>query len=107
MARQLEDARASLHCDGFGQVPGLVDVAAFYGGYIVGQELQRDDGQQGDEAFFGVGDFYGVVGQWMLLTTLSYMVLLLGATTTTGISWSMRAMGPCFISAAGYPSAWM
>mmetsp|Transcript_86075 Transcript_86075/g.263419 ORF Transcript_86075/g.263419 Transcript_86075/m.263419 type:complete len:239 (+) Transcript_86075:456-1172(+) len=26
--------------------------------------------------------------------------------TTTGINWSIKAIGPCFISAAGYPSAW-
>ena len=41
----------------------MVDVAAFDGGYVVGQELEGDDGQQGDEAFFGLRDFYGVVGQ--------------------------------------------
>ena len=53
----------SLHRNRLGQVAGLVDVAAFDGGDVVGQELEGDDGQQGDEAFFGVGDFYGVVGQ--------------------------------------------
>ena len=53
----------SLHRNRLGQVAGLVYVTAFDGGYVVGQELEGDDGQQGDEAFFGVGDFYGVVGQ--------------------------------------------
>ena len=27
--------------------------------------------------------------------------------TTTGMNLSISAMGPCFISAAAYPSAWM
>ena len=26
---------------------------------------------------------------------------------TTGMNWSMSAIGPCFIAAAGEPSAWM
>ena len=30
-----------------------------------------------------------------------------GATITVGVSLSIKAMGPCFISAAGQPSAWM
>ena len=35
------------------------------------------------------------------------MPVVFVATTTTGMPSSMRAMGPCFISAAGMPSAWM
>jgi hypothetical protein len=31
----------------------------------------------------------------------------LGAIITIGIFSSIRAIGPCFISAAGYPSAWI
>ena len=30
-----------------------------------------------------------------------------GVIATTGMRSSMRAMGPCFISPAAYPSAWM
>ena len=30
-----------------------------------------------------------------------------GANATTGMRSSIRAMGPCFISPAAYPSAWM
>jgi hypothetical protein len=39
-------------------------------------------------------------------STLSYW-LPLGAMKTTGMPLVMSAMGPCFISAAGMPSAWM
>ncbi len=42
----------------------------------------------------------------MLLITLSYWLPRV-AMKTQGIPSSMRAMGPCFISAAGMPSAWM
>ena len=35
--------------DAFGEVAGFVDVAASEDGDVVGEELQRDDGQQGEE----------------------------------------------------------
>ena len=41
-----------------------------------------------------------------LLTVFSYRRSR-GASTTTGMSLSISAMGPCFISPAAYPSAWM
>ena len=41
-----------------------------------------------------------------LLLIFSY-VAPRGTMATTGMRASMRAMGPCFISPAGYPSAWM
>ena len=43
---------------------------------------------------------------WMFDTILSKTESC-GAMNTTGIFSSMSAIGPCFISAAGYPSAWM
>ncbi len=43
---------------------------------------------------------------WIFDMIFSY-VLSFGAITTTGIFSSINAIGPCFISAAGYPSAWM
>ena len=42
----------------------------------------------------------------MLFTTLSYR-LSRGAKARVAIPWSIKAMGPCFISPAGSPSAWM
>ena len=77
----------------------MVDVTAFDDGYVVGQQLERDDRQERREAFFRSRYFNDVVGD---LTDLfvSY-VPQRGATTTTGISCEMRAIGPCFISAAG------
>jgi hypothetical protein len=42
----------------------------------------------------------------MLLMTLSYWVAAV-AMNTTGMPSSISAIGPCFISAAGMPSAWM
>ena len=41
---------------------------------------------------------------WMLETVLS-CTLSAGTTTTTGKPFSSSAMGPCFISPAGYASA--
>jgi len=41
-----------------------------------------------------------------LLSAFSYW-LPRGRTKTTGIPSSISAIGPCFISAAGIPSAWM
>src|SRR5687767_6194342 len=42
-----------------------------------------------------------------MLDTILGCTASCGAMNTTGMFWSIRAMGPCFISAAGYPSAWM
>ena len=42
----------------------------------------------------------------MLLITLSYCTPCV-ATNTTGMPSLISAIGPCFISAAGMPSAWM
>ena len=46
-ARTPAAAGASLHRDGFRQVPGLVDVEAAQAGDAVGEQLQRYDGQHG------------------------------------------------------------
>ena len=42
----------------------------------------------------------------MLETTFSYWLFRV-AMNTTGMPSSISAIGPCFISAAGIPSAWM
>ena len=47
---------------------------------------------------------------WMLETTLpctDSRVRGDGTTTTTGVPWSMTAIGPCLSSPAAKPSAWM
>ena len=46
------------------------------------------------------------LASWALLSTLSNTLPGM-AIDTTGTLASSRAMGPCFISPAGYPSAWM
>ena len=43
---------------------------------------------------------------WMFESTFSYWLLRV-ATKTQGMPSSIRAIGPCFISALGMPSAWM
>ncbi len=43
----LARARCSLHGDAFGEVAGLIDVAAPEDGDVVGEELQRDGGEEG------------------------------------------------------------
>ncbi len=48
------------HGNGFGEVAGLVDVAAAADGDVVGEELQGDDFEDGEEQFGGLGDVDGV-----------------------------------------------
>ena len=50
----------SLYRDGFGEVAGLVDVAAAADGDVVGEKLQGDDLQDGEEQLRGGGDVDGV-----------------------------------------------
>ena len=111
-----------LHCDAFGEVPWAVNIFAFADGDVVGEQLQRDAGDEGLEAFERVGQGDDVVGKPLYLrvafsddcrdSSASRPHLLdvrddllvetsRVAMTKTGISLSMRAMGPCFISAAG------
>ncbi len=48
------------HRDALGQVPRLIDVAASADGYVVGEELEGDYFQDGEEEFVGLGDVDGV-----------------------------------------------
>ena len=48
--------------DGFGEVAGLVDVAVFVDGDVVGEELEGDGGEDGGEGFGDAGDGDDVVG---------------------------------------------
>ena len=41
-----------------------------------------------------------------MFDTIFWCTPSFGAMNTTGIASSISAIGPCFISAAGYPSAW-
>ena len=52
-------ATGLLHRDGFGEVAGLVYVAASADGDVVGEELQRDYFEDGKEEFGGLGDVDG------------------------------------------------
>ena len=126
--RDSPELQALFHCHALGQVPRLVHVAPAEHRGVVGQELQRDDAQQRLQRLGRVGDVDDVVAipadlrvalggyrddppaagrtSSMLLITLSYCTPLV-ATNTTGIPSLIRAIGPCFISAAGIPSAWM
>jgi len=49
-----------LYGDGFGEVAGLVDVAAAADGDVVGEELQGNDLEDGEEQLRGGGDVDGV-----------------------------------------------
>ncbi len=114
--------------DALGEVAGLVDVAATLACDVVGQQLQGDDGQERLDDLGGVGDRQEDVGQLGdrlvslgadgddpplagadLLDVAQRLGVqgAAGATNTQGVSRSTRAIGPCFISAVGYPSAWM
>src|SRR5262249_22594818 len=53
----------SLHGDAFGEVAWLVDVAAAQEGDLVGQQLQRDRGDDWLEILGGVGHLDQVIGQ--------------------------------------------
>jgi hypothetical protein len=59
-------------------------------------------------AFGGDGDHASAAGPDFLHVADHLVVLApLGATNTQGMPSWISAMGPCFISAAGMPSAWM
>ena len=45
------------------QISGLVDVAAAADGDVVGEEMQGDDFEDGEEQFGGLGDVDGVFDQ--------------------------------------------
>ena len=51
------------HGDGFGEVAGLVDVAAAADGDVIREELQGDDLQDGQEQLRGGGDVDGVLDE--------------------------------------------
>ena len=91
-------------------------------GDVVGQELERDDGEQGLDDLGHVGDRQEDVGErarssspsvptamtgpCRALTSSTLLRVLAwseprGATKTLGVSGSIRAIGPCFISAVG------
>ena len=113
----------SLHRHALGQVARLVDVAAAQHGDVIGQQLQRDDRHERLQEVVDVGHVDHVVGQvghvaCRLRTTtaitgppralissrfditLSYTEPC-GIRNTLGVCSSTRAIGPCFISAAG------
>ena len=53
------------HCYAFGQIAGLIYVAAFEGGDIVGEQLQGDDAGQGGEDVAAEGQVDDVVGKFV------------------------------------------
>ena len=60
-AKNLHESRlnvimALLHRYALGQIPRLVDVAASADGYVVGEELEGDYFEDGEEEFGGGGD---------------------------------------------------
>jgi hypothetical protein len=63
MHRQWASRASSFYCDGFGEVSGLVYVAAAADGYVVGEELEGDDFEDGQEEFGGLGDLDGVLDE--------------------------------------------
>lgn len=141
-------AADSLYGDGLGQVAGLVDGAPSQVGDVVGQQLEGDDGEEGDQGLVGLGEAEHVLTLVVHLVVVlrregecgrsaavlpcgngcsrlrtssvmrmmdpsrastsstldlifSYVASVDGAMKTTGMKGSIRAMGPCFISAAG------
>ena len=113
-----------LDSDGLRQVTGLVNVKSLGYGHMVAEELERNDREersQGHECWWHLDVVVDQVlhllvalGHHSSDTTLAGDDLLIFsyswwwvARKTTGISLSISAIGPCFISAAGYPSAWI
>ena len=118
----------SLHRDRLGQVAWLIHVPIPVDGCVVSQQLQRNRGEHGQQSRNGLRHLDDVIhladqfwrvtahdGQDTAVRALTSSMLETifeytgsrGASATTGMFSSMRAIGPCFISAAGYPSAWM
>ena len=113
---------ASLHCHAFRQVPRLVDIQAAQGGDVVSQKLQwdyRGDGSEHPGSIWQPDDMVRHSSDHLIairrqrndgaatrfacsiwLNIFSYQGSR-GAITITGISRSISAIGPCFISPAG------
>ena len=62
-SRKPSNCWESFYGDGFGEVAGLVDVAAAADGDVVREELQGDDLEDGQEQFGRGGDVEGVFDQ--------------------------------------------
>jgi len=101
--------RRLLHSHRLGKVSRLIHVTAAANGDIVRQQLQRNAGQNRGQQVERHRNGKGGVGQTLNLSVAIVFECTAsrGAMNTTGMFSSIKAIGPCFISAAGYPSAWM
>ena len=61
----MQGERASLHGDALCKISWLVDVAAAFDGDVVGEELEGDDFEDGEEEFGGGGDFQYMLDELM------------------------------------------
>lgn len=122
----MDVGKASLHGDALSQITRHIHIASLLDGYVICKQLQRYRCHYRGELFYDLGHLYCVVGDcsdclvatgdygYHFTSTCFYLLdvaddlfveVVTGAMTTVGSSRSIRAMGPCFISAAGYPSA--
>ena len=65
-----ERERRLLDGDALGKIPRLVDVAASADGYVVGEELEGDDFEDGQEQLVGLRDVDDVLDQTMISRSL-------------------------------------
>ena len=54
---EARDEKASLYRDAFGEVARFIDVAAEFDGEMIGEKLQRNDGENRHQAIGHVGEF--------------------------------------------------
>ena len=109
--------------DALCQISWLIHIQPFEIGHVVGQKLKGDgeeDRRQGGKGFRDEDHVIHLLGEWpdpterggqsvflLLPSPLRYWkrpyhrLRSWSPRTTTGISRSIRAMGPCFISPAG------